>query len=180
MVLQDPRFEQLKIDYAFALHNLPGYPLGAFVLKAGTITAAVKSIIIKLHGHTAHAAEPENGRNPAYAISQILSYSKTIQNEDIQSDDFFLATPVFINLGERAYGVAAGYGEVHLTLRSWTNAIMEKRIAAFLLELKRVAELEGLDYEVDWTDEFEANENDEDAIKTCRERIENNRSPIFP
>ena len=172
MVLQDSRFEQLSIDYAFALHNLPGYPLGTYVLKTGPITAAVKSIIIKIQGHTAHAAEPENGRNPAYAIGRILTFSKTIQQEDVQDDDFFLITPVFITLGDRAYGVAAGYGEVHFTLRTWANDVMEKRIAQLLIEVKRVVAEEGLDVAVEWTDEFEANENDKEAVAMAMKGIE--------
>ena len=63
-VLSDPRFKELKIDYAFALHNLPGYPLHQIVIRNGSITASVKSVILKLKGITAHAAEPELGINP--------------------------------------------------------------------------------------------------------------------
>lgn len=41
-MLSDSRFEQLlPIDYAFALHNLPGFPLGQVAIKKGAFTAAV-------------------------------------------------------------------------------------------------------------------------------------------
>jgi len=56
-VLADSQFD-FTPDLVFALHNLPGYPLHQVVLKEGNFTAAAKTIIIKLDGKTAHAAEP--------------------------------------------------------------------------------------------------------------------------
>jgi metal-dependent amidase/aminoacylase/carboxypeptidase family protein len=44
---------------------LPGFALGTVVVKEGTFTAAVKSLAYHLNGKTAHAGEPEQGRNPA-------------------------------------------------------------------------------------------------------------------
>lgn len=63
-VLNDKNFDFEHIDYVFALHNLPGYELGKTIIKKGIFTATVKSLIIKLKGKTAHAAQPETGYNP--------------------------------------------------------------------------------------------------------------------
>lgn len=54
-VIDDPAFQEINPDYVFAYHNVPGYPLGQIVLRHGSITASVRSIIIKLYGHTSHA-----------------------------------------------------------------------------------------------------------------------------
>lgn len=55
-VVADSIFRNIKPDYVFALHNLPGYETGAIVIKEGLFSAAVNSIVIKLKGKTAHAA----------------------------------------------------------------------------------------------------------------------------
>jgi amidohydrolase len=39
-VIADPRFERIRPDYAFALHNLPGLPLGSVGVRSGPFTFA--------------------------------------------------------------------------------------------------------------------------------------------
>ncbi|MFR7821915.1 MAG: M20/M25/M40 family metallo-hydrolase [Odoribacter splanchnicus] len=73
LVLQDPWFRQQKIDRAFALHNLPGYPFSTIVCRTGSFTCSVISCTITFTGKTAHAAEPEKRfpRPHLYCISCI-------------------------------------------------------------------------------------------------------------
>ncbi|MBU2268664.1 MAG: amidohydrolase, partial [Bacteroidetes bacterium] len=104
-VLNDSKFNQLYFDEVFALHNLPGEEFGSIVVKNQAFTAAVKSIIIKLKGKTAHAAEPENGINPALAVADILQKTTELSHNDPKADDFGLITPIHVNIGEKAYGV---------------------------------------------------------------------------
>ncbi len=80
-VLEDKKFEQIKPDYVFALHNLPGYPAGSVVIKNGTFASASKGMIIKLHGKTSHASEPENGITPTPAVASIIQKLPFIPNE---------------------------------------------------------------------------------------------------
>lgn len=54
-VVDDQKFKNLNADYAFALHNLPGYPLGTILLKSGTINCASRGMIVKLIGTTSHS-----------------------------------------------------------------------------------------------------------------------------
>ena len=66
-VLADPRFKQIKPDFAFALHNLPGFPLHQVVMRKGTFAAGSTGMTISLTGKTSHSAHPEAGINPAQA-----------------------------------------------------------------------------------------------------------------
>src|SRR5690606_33382636 len=105
-MLADDKFKEIKADYVFALHNLPAYPLGQIVLKENTFTASVTSIIIKLIGKTAHAAEPENGYNPAACLAEIVQKSLALANNNPESDDLSVVTPVYMKMGELAYGIS--------------------------------------------------------------------------
>jgi amidohydrolase len=124
-ILEDPKFQDIEPDYVLALHNLPGYPTGQVVCRPLSFTAAVNSIIIKLHGRTSHAGEPDKGVNPALAISEIIRDALALQRPK-ESEDFAVVTPVQIELGEEAYGISAGYGELKFTIRSWTNTALDR------------------------------------------------------
>ncbi|MDW7694723.1 amidohydrolase [Flammeovirgaceae bacterium SG7u.111] len=163
-VLNDSGFQQFEPDFVFALHNLPGFEKHQIVIKEKAFTANVKSIIIKLNGKTAHAAEPEKGFNPALAIAKILTYSEEQTNNFPEREDFFLVTPIYLNMGELAYGISAGYGEVHLTIRSWSNELMEENITRLLSFIDKVSEKYHLKAGIEWLQVFHANQNNAEAI----------------
>ncbi len=163
-VLSDPRFQAIRPDYIFAFHNLPGYPLHQVVLRRGSFTSAVKSIIIKLKGKTAHAAEPEFGINPALPISEILQYAALLSNNEPERADFTLITPVHIAMGEIAYGISAGHGELRLTIRSWTQQQMDELAQQLVVGIQQIAEKHGIEITYSWTHEFSANKNNDQAI----------------
>lgn len=172
-VLQDPRFGQLfPIDYAFALHNLPGFPMGEVLQKEGPFTAAVQSLIIRLEGKTAHAGEPEHGLNPALAIADILQLAHKLSVPAPDSPDFAILTPIHVNMGEAAYGVSAGYGEVHLTVRTWTEEGMRQLSARLLKYLGDLALKQGLSLETEWTHVFRATHNDAEAVEIIQQAAE--------
>jgi amidohydrolase len=164
-MLSDPKFEQLlPIDYAFAIHNLPGFPLGQIVYKRGPFSSAVKSLIIRLYGKTSHAGEPENGINPALAISEIIREADIACQPDVNEPEFAILTPVHIELGEIAYGVSAGYGEVHLTIRTWTEKEMGDLSARLLRYVSRMAVRHKLRVETEWTNVFRTTRNEEEVV----------------
>lgn len=173
-MLADPQLKTLKVDKAFAFHNLPGYPLGQIIWKKGAFTPAVQSLIIQLEGKTAHAAEPQNGLNPALAMAEILQFAQQLEIADPLQPDFRLLTPVYMTMGEKAYGVSAGAGEVHLTLRAWTQAEMEILTTTFLHKVKAIANHSGLALNFSWTDTFKANFNADPLVTQLQESIRRN------
>lgn len=166
-VLNDSGFH-FQADMAFALHNLPGYPLHQVVCKKGSFTAAAKSVILKLHGKTSHAAEPEKGINPGLAIAEILNLSEDLSVKEIENEHFRLITLVHVMMGEKSYGVSAGYGEVHLTLRTWKNDVMEELEKQLMQQVKKICGKRNLRLEEEWLEIFEANENDDEAFEIIK------------
>ena len=167
-VLGDPVFATIRPDRAFALHNLPGYEQGVIVCKAGPFTPSVLSLIVTFTGTVAHAAEPENGLNPAYVMAEFMLKAKQLQQPDPSADDFALITPVYTTLGERSYGISAGYGEVHLTLRTRTASRMEALTTRLLAALSALSAESGIAIDTRYTEAFAANENDEKAVDQIR------------
>jgi amidohydrolase len=168
-VLEDPKFAEIQPDYVFAFHNLPGYPLSQVVIKDGSFTAAVKSIIIKFYGKTSHAAEPEHGVNPAISIAEILTKTQSLSNNNPEQKDFAVITPIHIEMGEIYYGISAGYGELRLTLRTWTEEEMEILKTKLLQIIQETSSRNSIKTEVAWTQEFMANQNDPESVTMIRD-----------
>lgn len=174
-VLNDAEFKKEKIDYVFALHNLPGYKTNEIVVKEQEFTANVKSIILKMTGKTAHAAEPEKGFNPSMAISEIFSYANNITFNKPEENDFFLMTPVYSTLGDNSsYGISAGYGEVHFTIRSWSVDLMKERSEEIVRFMEETCEKHHLRPEISWTEVFHANVNHPEAVDFIRKASKEN------
>ena len=158
-VLADPVFDEFRPDVGFAVHNMPGFPLHSLVIKPGSITPGVRSFVIRFTGRTSHASEPEKGENPSLAIADLLRECDRISDIDLHSPDFGFVTTVGVRIGSPAYGVSAGDGEVHLTIRTAANsqlAELQARVVAFA---NACAKRDRLSIEVEVVEEFYANMN---------------------
>ncbi len=164
-IIEHDNFTPFEPDFVFALHNLPGHEKGMVVVKEGAFTAAVESVAIHLSGKTAHAAEPEQGDNPSWLIGEILAEVLRLQNTDATSEDFCLITPVYIHAGEKAYGISAGDGEIHFTLRAFDNALLEKKKRELVSFVEAKAKSNTLIADFEWMEPFTANINGKEALK---------------
>ena len=167
-VMDDIEFQKHSFDFVYALHNLPSYEMHRVVVKDNEFTANVKSIIIKLNGKTSHAAEPELGFNPSMAISEILNKAAELTNNNPEADDFFLITPIYLNMGELAYGISAGYGELHFTIRSWSTDLMNAQCDALLAFVNDSCSKHNLSPAISWTQVFHANISHPLAVEKIR------------
>lgn len=167
-VFNDHRFKKLNPDFVFALHNIPGVQKHQILVKEGSFSASVKSLAVVLNGKTAHAAEPENGINPALAIAEILLELDKIINSDVHSEAFQLITPIHINMGEKAYGISAGQGELHFTLRTWHENQMELFSTSALQIIDAITKKHALKSEINWLEVFQSNQNHPEAVNYIR------------
>jgi len=167
-VIEDRKFQQYKIDETYALHNLPGFPLGQILYKSGAFTANVKSLIIDLKGKTTHAAEPEHGHNPAYTIARILGYAQELINNKPNEQNFYLITPVYLEAGSKDYGIASGAGSLHLTIRSWSPEIFAQQTQQLTDFVDHICQVQNVTATYSWTQEFWTNNNDEKAVAVIK------------
>ncbi|MBP9690125.1 MAG: amidohydrolase, partial [Bacteroidia bacterium] len=142
-------------------------------------TGNVKSIILKMTGKTAHAAEPEQGLNPSLAIAELFAFAENITRNKPEEKDFFLMTPVYATLGDLAYGISAGYGETHFTIRSWSTDLMAERTKKIVAFMENVCKKYQLSPNISYTQVFHANINNPNAVDFIRKAcIENNLTLI--
>lgn len=167
-VAADPRFSALRPDLAFAVHNLPGEPLGSIVVRPGSMNCASRGLEVVLRGWTSHAAHPEDGRSPATAMCCLV---EGLQDGRLVGDrrGFCAVTVVHARLGEQAFGTSPGEARVLVTLRAERDDDMEQLASASCELAASVAAAEGLKVETAWHDVFAATTNSEDAAALVRE-----------
>ena len=179
-VLDTKVLDYYKIDKAFALHNIPGYPASAVLCKEDSFTCAVVSVSITLTGKTSHAAEPQKGISPIPATLNIVDELLRWNNTDIQSDDYFLSTIVEIHVGEEAYGVSAGNSVLRATLRAKTDKLLHQHAQQLkelvATECKRTPDLQ---HEMEWLEPFSANENDPQSVGMIKNAALRNNLPYI-
>lgn len=156
-------FNQFEIDYAFAYHNFPSFPMGEIIAKNGLFTPCVESGVFELIGQTSHAAEPLKGLNPALAIAEILQYFDSLNNPDKASSDFFVATPIHVEMGEKAYGTSAGKATIGYTFRTWENEKFDAIKDKIIQKVGDVSKKYKLEFSSKWLETFNANNNNETA-----------------
>jgi amidohydrolase len=171
-ILEDPNFDITPYKAVVAYHNLPGYPLHQIVTKSGAFTTAVTTLIIKLKGKTSHAAEPEHGINPAVAMSEITFETQQLVKNDVH--DLRLITPVYSVMGSKSYGVSAGYGELHFTVRCLTNPELDEACEMIQQLAKGIAKNHQLMISFDFSETFRSIQNEENVVEAIQKAATSN------
>lgn len=174
-VLKSGVLNSYHIDWAFALHNIPGYPVGTVLCRDSFFTCAVLSSEIRFQGRTSHAAEPEKGVSPLKVMMKIIEAIMLKQQTNYSETDYFLTTLIEVHIGEEAYGVSAGDGLIRWTYRAKTNAILQQKIKDIESIVKQYTQTtEGLFSSITYSEAFYANENQLEAVQFIREAARQN------
>lgn len=154
-------------DYAFALHNLPGYPLNSVIVRNGTFAAASRGMVIRLKGRTSHASEPEKGMSPAAVMARLMVDLPGLSNNgDLKGyRDFVLLTLIYGNLGSPAFGTSPGEAVLMATLRAYRNEDMELLSNTAAELVRRHSDAAAMGFEISFTEEFPATMNHPEAVQ---------------
>jgi len=179
MILKDPKFDSLKPDYVFAMHNLPGYDENSIVIRKETFAAASKGMIARLTGKTSHAASPENGISPALAVAEIIQQFDALSHKKEGFGDFKLLTLIYSRIGEIAFGTMPGYAEIMATLRSYQNDDMKLLSDSAVKIVEVAADKFGLHETIEWREEFPATVNDDFFVDLIAQVAHENKADII-
>ena len=161
-------FKQFSIDYALAYHNLPTFPLGSIACKSGIFTPSVESFSVQLMGKKCHASKPADGINPANAVAQIIQFMATFHQADKTQNDYFVVTPIHVNMGEKAYGISAGSAEIGYTIRTWDSRVLTKYKQKIVKKIERICKKQGLTFSISWFEAFSANNNHPEVFEQIK------------
>lgn len=163
-ILSDEKFSSVPVDRAIALHNLPGYRKNSVFIKEGTFASASVGLKIEFIGQSSHAAYPGEGINPALALAEFVQKLEMVKKKARSHDKFRVLTVTYIKLGEPAFGINPGQGEIGVTVRAETDDGIIEMIEDIKNELSAVdTSFEG-DILIEEREPFSAVINDTDGV----------------
>lgn len=171
-VVADPRYEDIKPDFSFSLHNLPGVPLGEVRLKEGVVNCASRGMRVVLEGKTAHSSMPETGLSPMEAISKLMPALARLGGGSFSDDDFVMVTVTHAQMGEAVFGIAPGRAEVWATLRTRLDGRMAALCAAAEELAGNIAREAHLQLSIDYHEIFLASLNAPEAVGHLRTALD--------
>lgn len=166
-IIDHANFKSLKVDYAFALHNMPGYPLGKVLMRKDVFCCTSKGMIIELQGKSSHAAEPHNSITPTTAVMEIISQCQEVAKSHSKS----LVTIVHVCIGEPAFGICPGDAVIMMTLRSESKSEMESLSTAYVNFAQQVASTHQLELSIKWQDDFPITKNNGEAVEEIQKAV---------
>lgn len=169
-VMADPLFADITPDYAIAIHNLPGFRKHQLVTRRGCFAAASFGLRLVFDGATAHASQPETGRNPSELLAILLHQLEKKRELLPQLQPFTTFTITHASLGEPSFGISPGHAEIWLTLRSYSDKNLELLTQQLIHLCQRKASDYLLDFSFSMHEAFPATTNDDklvDLIESC-------------
>ncbi len=148
-MIEDGLFEQHPCDAVFAMHNMPGTPVGHFVFRDGAAMASSDYVTIRVHGTGGHGAMPHRSADPLVAASSIVMALQTIVSRNVDPLDTAVVTVGALHAGQ-ANNVIPALATLELSVRSLNpevRRLLEQRIKALVAAQ---AESFGVTADIDW------------------------------
>ncbi len=167
-VITDEKYKKIIPDYAFAMHNLPGYNTGTICIKESSFASASTGMIVNLKGLPSHAAHPEDGNNPDIALANLILAMNEISRDAKLFKDFALITVIHAKVGERAFGTTPGNAVLMATLRTYLNDDMEIMKEKAEQVVKKICKDYDIKFSISYTEEFPATINNSECVGLIR------------
>jgi amidohydrolase len=171
-VLADPTFQQIKPDLGFALHNMPGHPLGRAIIAPGPASCASEGLRVVFHGKTSHASMPEKGLSPALALAHLMPAALAAGPGGDLGPGFRLVSICHARMGEPAFGITPGEGELWLTLRTLVDEDMAALRHAVMTKAQDLAAQHHLTVTFTHHDRFAACTNHPEATAAITDALD--------
>ena len=148
-MMDDGLFEHHPCDAVFAMHNMPGMPVGHLVFRDGAAMASSDYVPIRIHGTGGHGAMPHRAADPLVAASSIVMALQTIVSRNVDPLHTAVVTVGALHAGQ-ANNVIPALATLELSVRALdpqVRLLLEQRIKALVTAQ---AESFGVRAEVEW------------------------------
>ncbi|MDZ7865107.1 M20 aminoacylase family protein [Acidovorax sp.] len=158
-MIEDGLFERFPCDAIYALHNMPGHPVGSFGFMGGPFMASSDSVTITVKGRGGHGSAPHLAADPVVAAAHIVLALQTIVSRNVDPREMAVISVGAIHGGD-APNVIPGSVLMRLTVRAYRpeiRAMLRERITALV---QAQAATLGVQAEVDYHWRYPALVND--------------------
>ncbi|KQQ46138.1 amidohydrolase [Rhizobium sp. Leaf311] len=148
-MIDDGLFERFPIDAIFGLHNHPGAPEGALLLRSGPMMASADTARITVKGKGGHASRPHLTIDPVVVACNLVVALQTVVARNIDPTQTAVVTVGTIHAGE-AVNVIPEYAKLAISIRSFDAGIRDLLQERITKLTNSVAEGFGASVEIDY------------------------------
>ncbi|MDR2782817.1 MAG: amidohydrolase [Treponema sp.] len=162
-----PVIDEAGVSEIFAYHNVPGVPENVVIMIDGTVCCGSVGMTISFEGVPAHASQPEDGRNPCFAIAEIIRSIPELTDPSLYKG-LVLCTVIGINAGKEAFGMSAGNGRLMLTIRSQFDEDLDELRQRIERKTREEADKYKLNYSFSFRDNVPSTFNHKESADKMR------------
>ena len=155
-------------DMAFAMHNLPAYPLCTVVCREGVFASASGGLVLLLHGTQSHASAPVKAGSPTIMMKELLHLVENFAAELSSEKNGEMITLTHFRIGQPGFGVSPGEALMHLVIRARTDKRCQEINHALAGSVKHLASSCGVDVSFSVAEVFPALVNHPSAVRILR------------
>lgn len=170
-MIEEGLLKQFPIEEVYAIHNLPGAPVGQISTRAGQICASESLFEITINGQGGHASMPHVGRDAITIGAEIVQALQTIVSRKLAPGaGAVVSVTEFLTDGQR--NVLPGAATLKGDVRTKQPADRDQ-VAALMTQIATgIGAAHGVDVSVDFRTEFIETLNDplpvEAVVKAAR------------
>lgn len=130
VMIEDGLFERFPCDMVFALHNIPGIPVGHFTTRNGPLMASVDFPIITIHGKGGHGAVPEQTIDPILIGAHIVTALQSVVSRNLPPKEQGVVTVGSFHSGTVS-NIIPETAELKLSIRATSptsRALLKERV----------------------------------------------------
>lgn len=143
-MLEDGLFTRFpKPDYCLAMHVSPEMPAGSVGYTEGPALASSDSVDIIVRGVGGHGASPHATKDPIVLAAQVVMALQTIVSRETKPTEPSVVTVGSIHGGTK-HNIIPDEVRLQLTLRSYSDAVRERQIAAIRRITRGLAQAAGV------------------------------------
>lgn len=124
-MMNDGLFDRFPCDAVYALHNLPGIPLGTVAVQAGYMMASSQRMDLKIWGRGGHGALPELAIDPIPAVAALIQGINSIKSRNLAIDEDAVISIGRVHAGT-TYNVIPSEANIALSIRTDSRAVLDK------------------------------------------------------
>ncbi|MEM9211385.1 MAG: M20 aminoacylase family protein [Pseudomonadota bacterium] len=164
VMVEEGVLDRHRVEHVYALHNLPGLPVGSFETVAGPIMAAVDTLNINITGKGAHAAYPHEGVDPVICAAALAQNLQTIVSRNVNPMDQVVLSVTQIHTGT-VHNVIPDTAMLQATLRTFKTDVRDMVVHRIAEIVAGTARTFGVTADYCLEDGYPATINDPDMTK---------------
>ncbi|MBD1552844.1 M20 aminoacylase family protein [Pseudomonas typographi] len=124
-MIDDGLFERFPCDAVFALHNMPGAPVGTAVVQAGPTMASSERVRLSITGKGGHGAIPELAIDPVPVVASLINAIQTIKSRNLGPEEYAVISIGMLQAGT-VYNIIPDEASLLISVRTDTPQTQQK------------------------------------------------------